>query len=279
MSKELHLFKYYCGANYFNRTLSKQESNTIDYIWFPLDFADSYLPRDNSMPEVIKAIFARPIHRDNGTLFFYDHRIPELKRCKTYLEFILAVISWDFSQYDRIYYWLEKDSRSYLALCYLCSFINNKNLFIVPVENFHPELEYSTFSHVSINDFQSKWHTVKDQATPIEKPYKMELIREWAYWQKSEAFFRVMVNGRIEAKPEDFLDDYLKKAVRNAWGRGNRWFKVVSLAAEMQPYEEFKGRNGWGYFSERLSCLCEAGEVQVCFLESGETGNLFENNQ
>ena len=61
MGKELHIFRYYWGGMLFNRALSRQKKKSTEYLWFPLNFSEFYLPRNTSREEIIKAVYSRPI--------------------------------------------------------------------------------------------------------------------------------------------------------------------------------------------------------------------------
>ncbi len=259
MGKELHIFRYYWGGMLFNRALSRQKKKSTEYLWFPLDFADLYLPKDNSKEEIIKAVYSRRI-RDYEFLEFKDYNVSNFSHRYNALDYMEAFASLDFSQYDRVYYWLEKESRSYLAYCYLSTFINNENLYEIPVELFHPEIkEVATFSHVSGEDFNGKWESLRQRSVLLDDAKRESLANDWKYWMNATDDFRVFEGGRITGKRIDFLDDFIKNAVKEK----SSWFGVISLVDKLQPYKELDGINGWGFISERMLVLCETQEIQA----------------
>lgn len=286
MGKELHIFNYYCAVHYYDDYFCndwvrgpmteqyKEVFSNTDYLWFPLNFSEFYLPRNTSREEIIKAVYSRPAAESKRDYYIKAHRrVENLSSSHDYLDFMLKLVSIDYAKYERVFFWLEQSASSHLVMRFLCTFINAP-MSLVDVSHFPTEpngTEVKTFSGLSRSNFNQNWLSVRDKAVPIDSNMKLQYSQEWVKWCRSKYAIRVLERGTIIGKNPDFLDDEIIKSVRQAMS----WWTVLSRVERKVSYKDFTGMNGWGFISERLRALCETKKVHAYFAESGETGSLF----
>ena len=280
MLQELHVFNHYSALYdfepWFRKEFSRDRCRTradlnprfliknVRFLWFPINFSEFYLPRDNSREEIIKSCFSRHWATQKSDNNIRAHALlGNIAKSRHYFEFVLGIAEHDYSNYERVYYWLEKSSSSYLSLLFLSTFINVPILVIDVSRIGSKEDPVSTFRDVSTQAFDSCWWELRKTATEINNEERARMSIEWEKWCGSRFPIRIMdANGAIVGKNEDFLDDAIKDAVR----KETSWRSVLFRVEKGIPYPDFSGMNGWGFISERLKVLCESNAIEGNFL-------------
>ena len=220
--KTLHVVYGYVNRGTLNHGLHLMDIKD-EVICLPVDFSYRHMPKDFSDIELYKASF------DEGNDSIYN----DLK----------ALITKDYSAYDRIIVWHGWGSADLFAL-FLMSVIVDNNLYHVDIRDCeafmakhlsrNPTEPFPTMGHVA--PFDISQNDMVSLAKQISDEEKNAYKEQWYRWTNSNTKYRFSDthDGIIKAYPADFMDaailEVASKASKIAHVAGHVMFKFDHLS-------------------------------------------------